>query len=80
MGRIFWQVVGVLLVVGFIGAYFWWIVRHGRRGGRRGVGHPADASSPHGPRPPSFAARNAEIAARADRQHRWVLAEPATVR
>ena len=26
MGRTFWQFVAVLLVVGFVGAYFWWIV------------------------------------------------------
>ena len=26
MGRIFWQFVGVLLLVGLVGAYFWWIV------------------------------------------------------
>ena len=26
MGRIFWQFVGVLLLIGFVGAYFWWIV------------------------------------------------------
>jgi len=25
MGRIFWQFVGILLLIGFIGAYFWWI-------------------------------------------------------
>jgi hypothetical protein len=25
MGRIFWQFVGVVLLVGFVGAYFWWI-------------------------------------------------------
>jgi hypothetical protein len=23
MGRIFWQFVGVLLLIGFVGAYFW---------------------------------------------------------
>ena len=26
MAWIVWQLVGVLLLVGFIGAYFWWIV------------------------------------------------------
>jgi hypothetical protein len=26
MGRTFWQFIGVLLVIGFVGAYFWWIV------------------------------------------------------
>jgi hypothetical protein len=26
MARIFWQFIGILLLVGFVGAYFWWIV------------------------------------------------------
>jgi hypothetical protein len=26
MGRIFWQFVATLLLVGFVGAFFWWIV------------------------------------------------------
>jgi uncharacterized membrane protein len=26
MGRIFWQFIGILSLIGFVGAYFWWIV------------------------------------------------------
>jgi hypothetical protein len=26
MARIFWQFVAILLLIGFVGAYFWWIV------------------------------------------------------
>jgi hypothetical protein len=26
MGRIFWQFIGILSLVGLVGAYFWWIV------------------------------------------------------
>ena len=26
MGRIFWQFIGILSLIGLVGAYFWWIV------------------------------------------------------
>ena len=26
MGRIFWQFIGILSLIGFVGAHFWWIV------------------------------------------------------
>jgi hypothetical protein len=70
--RILAQFVGVLLVVGFIGAYFWWIVAAAavvgavlvtRRMLRAAQAQAAD-----------LAARNAELAARADQQHQWVMA------
>jgi hypothetical protein len=26
MERIFWQFIGILSLIGFVGAYFWWVV------------------------------------------------------
>ena len=70
--RLLAQFVGVLLLVGFVGAYFWWIVaalaavalvyfaRRWWLAHRRRV---AEREAEH-----------AAIAARADQQHAWVLA------
>ena len=70
--RLLAQFVGVVLLVGFVGAYFWWIVaalaavalvyfaRRWWLAHRRRV---AEREAEH-----------AAIAARADQQHAWVLA------
>jgi lysylphosphatidylglycerol synthetase-like protein (DUF2156 family) len=65
------QLIGVLLVVGFIGAYFWWIVAvlavvalawMAQRAFREiEAGEAAEAR------------RQAALVARADQQHAWVL-------
>jgi hypothetical protein len=65
------QFVGVLLVVGFIGAYFWWIIAAAAVAGLAWLavrwyrGARALAAD--------LAAHNAELAARADQHHAWVL-------
>jgi hypothetical protein len=66
----FWQFVGVLLLVGFVGAYFWWtvaaaavvgLVYYGRRWWRAECQHAAEREAEH-----------AAIVARADQQHVWL--------
>ena len=65
------QFVGVLLLVGFVGAYFWWIIAAAAVAGFAWLAvrwyRAAQAQAAE------FAARNAELAARADQEHRWVL-------
>ena len=70
-GRIFWQLVATLLLVGFFYAYFWWIVAalaavgllyFGRAQWRAGRRLAADRE-----------AENRRIAASADQQHAWVM-------
>lgn len=65
------QLVAVLLVVGFVGAYFWWIVLAATAAGAvwlavRGYRAAIAAAA-------EDAARRAEIVARADRQHQQVM-------
>ena len=66
------QFVGLVLLIGFIGAYFWWIVAavavvaavyFGRQLWRAHCARVAELKAEH-----------ARIAARADQQHAWVLA------
>jgi nitrate/nitrite transporter NarK len=66
------QFIGVLLVVGFVGAYFWWIVAilavvalawMAQRAFREIEAEEA-----------ADARRRAAVAARADQQHAWVMA------
>ena len=70
VGRIFWQFIGVLLLVGFVGAYFWWIIAGGSVGRFRVAGDPWVSAAPG----PGRGTRNgelaAELAARADQEHR----------
>jgi hypothetical protein len=72
MGRIFSQFIGVLLLIGFVGAYFWWIaailavvalVWMAQRAFREIEAEEA-----------AEARRQAAVAKRADQQHAWVMA------
>ena len=70
------QFIGVLLIVGFVGAYFWWIavaavgvglVYYGPRVWRAYCARVAEVEAAH------QAALEA-VAKRADQQHAWVMA------
>ena len=70
--RLLAQLVGVLLVVGLVGAYFWWIVA-----ALAAVALVYFARRwwlAHRQRVAEREAEHAAIAARADQQHAWVLA------
>jgi hypothetical protein len=76
MGRIFWQFVGILLLIGFVGAYFWWIVAVTAVVGLTWLAarrYPIaraefEADTRH------RAQRAAALVRRADQQHAWVMA------
>ena len=72
MGRIFWQFDGILLLVGFVGAYFWWIVATAAVVGLVYYGH--RASLTHCSHVADLEAERAELVPRADQQHAWVMA------
>ena len=71
MARIVWQFVGILLLIGFVGAYFWWIAALaavaalicGAQLAFREIREEEAAE----------ARRQAAVARRADQQHAWVL-------
>jgi hypothetical protein len=63
------QLVGVVLLVGFVGAYFWWIFA-ALAAVAAGVLRPPVVAGPPSARRPEHAA----IAARADQEQAWVLA------
>ncbi len=65
------QFIGVLLFIGFIGAYFWWIIAIAAVAAlfwmaQRAFREIAAAEA-------AEARRQAAVAKRADQQHRWVL-------
>ena len=62
------QFIGVLLLVGFIGAYFWWIVAI-----LAVVAFAWMAQRAFREMEAAEARRRAAMAARADQQHAWVL-------
>ena len=66
------QFIGVLLLVGFIGAYFWWIIAIAAVVALAWMAQRAfreiDAAEA------AEARRQAAVAKRADRQHAWVMA------
>jgi hypothetical protein len=72
MGRTLGQFVAVLLIIGFIGAYFWWIIAIAAVAALVWMAQRAfreiDAEEA------AEARRLAEVAKRADQQHRWALA------
>jgi hypothetical protein len=71
MGRIFWQLVATLLLVGFVCAYFWWIVAALAAVGLLYFGRALWLAERR-----LAADREAEhrrIAQRADQQHAWVM-------
>jgi type II secretory pathway pseudopilin PulG len=65
------QFVGVLLVVGFVGAYFWWIVAAAAVVALAWMAQRAFRDSET--EEAAEGRRRAAIAARADQQHQWVL-------
>jgi hypothetical protein len=72
MGRIFWQFIGVLLLIGFVGAYFWRIIAVAAVVGfvwmaERAFREIAAAEA-------AEARRQAAVVKRADQQHAWVMA------
>jgi hypothetical protein len=71
MGRIFWQFVGNLLLVGFVGAYFWWIVAAAAVVGL--VYYTPRVWRAYCVRVAEREAEHAAIVTRADQQHAWVL-------
>ena len=70
--RLLAQLVGVLLVVGLVGAYFWWIVAALAAVAR--VYFARRWWLAHRQRVAEREAEHGAIAARADQQHAWVLA------
>jgi hypothetical protein len=72
LGRILAQLIGTLLLVGIIGAYFWWIAGALAIAALVWMVHRAfqDMAAAE----LAEARRQAAIAKRADQQHRWVLA------
>ena len=79
VGRIFWQFVGVLLLVGFVGAYFWWIVAIAAVAALIWMARQAFRSiqaieAEDAQRAQGDARRRAAMARRADQQHAWVMA------
>lgn len=64
MARIFWQFVGVLLLVGFVGAYFWWPVAIAAVAALVWMTQKAFRE---------MKAEEAALVRRADQQHAWVL-------
>jgi fatty acid desaturase len=79
MARIVWQLVGVLLlIVGFVGAYFWWIVAIAAVAAlvwmaQRAFREIEAEEAAEARRAQAEARRQAAVAKRADQQHRWVL-------
>jgi hypothetical protein len=71
MGRICLQFIGILLLVGFIGAYFWPIVAALAAVGLVYFGRRWWLAECQ--RMAALKAEHAAIAARADQQHAWVL-------
>jgi hypothetical protein len=72
MARVVWQLAGVLLLIGFVGAYFWWIIAIAAVAAlvwmaQRAFHEIAAAEA-------AEARRQAAVAKRADQQHRWVIA------
>jgi nitrate/nitrite transporter NarK len=79
MARIVWQLVGVLLLIGFVGAYFWWIAAIAAVVALAWMARAAFRSieateAEDAQRAQAEARRQAAVARRADRQHRWALA------
>jgi hypothetical protein len=72
MGRIFWQFIGILLLVGFVGAYFWWIAAIAAVAAL--VWMAQRAFREIGAAEVAEACRQAAMAKRADQQHAWVMA------
>ena len=70
--RLLAQLVGVLLVVGLVGAYFWWIVAALAAVARVYFGRRWWLA--HRQRVAEREAEHAAIAARADQEQAWVLA------
>lgn len=66
------QLLGILLVIGIIGAYFWWIVAIAAVAAAAWFGARAVKASQDRAR--EQAAVHAAIATRADEQHGWALA------
>lgn len=71
MGRVLAQFGGVLLLIGFVGAYFWWIVTAVAAAGLVYYSHRWWRAECE--RAAELAAEYAAIAARADQQHAWAL-------
>jgi hypothetical protein len=67
-----WQFVGVLLLLGFVGAYFWWIVAALAVAGLAWL--IAKAVQDMDARHLAELGRRAALIKRADQQHAWVLA------
>jgi fatty acid desaturase len=79
MGRIFWQFVGVLLLIRFVGAYFWWIAAIAAVAALVWIARHAFRSidaieAEDAQRAQAEARRRAAVARRADQQHQWALA------
>jgi hypothetical protein len=66
------QFIAVLLVVGFVGAYFWWIVAVAAVAALAWMTQRAFREI--AAQEVAEARRQAAVARRADQQHRWVLA------
>jgi hypothetical protein len=72
MARIVWQLVGILLLIGFVGAYFWWSVA--AVAGAALIWGAQLAFREIRAEEVAEARRQAAVARRADQQHAWVMA------